>query len=134
MKKQPAIAWPWPGTGLTVRYGAGPALEGAFPTTFFSEACVGLVRPPARMPTATTSCCRLVIATLAALFRFRAVGAAIKQPPSFLFVLADDTGWGDVGFNTKHFQPPAVCPVIPPLCTPASVPVVAGAAGHPYPC
>ena len=36
-----------------------------------------------------------------------AVAAGAAPPPNFLMVLADDTGWGDVGFNRNYLQPPA---------------------------
>eukprot|EP00038_Savillea_parva_P010847 m.193237 g.193237 ORF g.193237 m.193237 type:complete len:584 (-) comp18878_c0_seq1:120-1871(-) len=47
-------------------------------------------------------------AMLAMMDTVYSAGASTRTDrPNFLFVLADDTGWGDVGFNNKTFDPPA---------------------------
>eukprot|EP01061_Rhynchopus_euleeides_P019798 TRINITY_DN32486_c0_g1_i1.p1 TRINITY_DN32486_c0_g1~~TRINITY_DN32486_c0_g1_i1.p1 ORF type:complete len:690 (+),score=197.09 TRINITY_DN32486_c0_g1_i1:43-2112(+) len=47
-----------------------------------------------------------MMASLVLLAQVAAV-AAVPATPNFLFVLADDMGWGDVGFNKEYHQPGA---------------------------
>ena len=44
----------------------------------------------------------VILFLLAALSSSAEIAAAAKQRPNFIFVLADDWGWGDNHFNVEH--------------------------------
>lgn len=47
------------------------------------------------------------VAVLVVLTCHAKCAAKAASKPNFLFILADDTGWGDIGYNKNYLQPPA---------------------------